>query len=373
MALPVADTASSASPPAPSEARPEAPGTHQPVDTSRRTESVVVVRDLVKSFRLPVPLRDYVRDPLGRARPIHEALRGVSLDVAPDECFGLLGPNGAGKTTLFKILSTLVRADGGSAHVAGFDVASAPSGVRRALTPVIADERSLNWRLSGVQNLELFASLYGVRSAREEALRLMETVGLDSSDGKMVGAYSSGMRQRLLIARALLSKPRVLLLDEPTRSLDPVGARSLRRFLREEVIGRQGCAVLLATHSPDEAFDLCDRLAILNRGQVVAQGTAAELERLASRELHRVVVAAESRGAARTLIESRMENVVEAEPTPDDDPEWVTFEGVLPGGAPAAAELCEALVQRNVRLAQLARVPLPLADMIELLVAKDVS
>ncbi|HSH46152.1 MAG TPA: ABC transporter ATP-binding protein, partial [Longimicrobiales bacterium] len=229
---------------------------------------VVRVRGLTKTFPVRRSWRDLIREPFTRPERI-TALRDIHFDVGPAEFFGLLGANGAGKTTLFKMLAAQLLPDEGTALVKGFDVVREAAEVRRILTPVVADERSLNWRLTARQNLELFASLYGLRgpAADERVTSLLETVELTDTGTKMVGAFSSGMKQRLLIARALLGNPRVLLLDEPTRSLDPVSARRFRRFLREELAARQGCTVLLATHSADEAFDLCDRVAILDRGR----------------------------------------------------------------------------------------------------------
>jgi ABC-2 type transport system ATP-binding protein len=147
----------------------------------------------------------------------------VSCDVQPGEFFGLLGPNGAGKTTLFKMLATLTSPDEGWATVHGVDVMKDPRAVRRMIAPVAADERGLHWRLSALENLRLFATLYALRGSELQARidEVLGVVGLRGAERRTVGTYSSGMRQRLLIARALLIRPRVLLLDEPTRSLDP--------------------------------------------------------------------------------------------------------------------------------------------------------
>ncbi|MEO7967052.1 MAG: ABC transporter ATP-binding protein, partial [Gemmatimonadaceae bacterium] len=173
------------------------------------------------------------------------SVQDVSFHVNRGEFFGLLGPNGAGKTTLLKMLATLITPDEGSAEVEGIDVEENPSATRRLVAPVIANERSLYWRLSARENLELFAHLWNVPreqlAARvDDVLRIVD---LTSTGSKMVGQFSSGMMQRLLIARALLAEPRVLLLDEPTRSLDPISAREFRRFLREELAVRRQCAV----------------------------------------------------------------------------------------------------------------------------------
>ena len=153
--------------------------------------------------------------------------------------------------------------------------------VRSVLAPVIADERSLYWRLTAYENLELFAKLQGMRGAAVHARvnDVLDVVGLGDTAEKIVAAFSSGMKQRLLIARALVAQPRVLLLDEPTRSLDPISARGFRAFLREEISGRQGCTVLLATHSADEVLELCTRVAVLDHGRLLATGTTTSLAR----------------------------------------------------------------------------------------------
>src|SRR5262245_8535234 len=222
---------------------------------------VVRVAGLTKAFTKRRGLREMLRSP--RARERATAVESVSCEIAPGEFFGLLGPNGAGKTTLFKMLATVLLPDAGTATIDGHDVVRDSAAVRRVLTPAVGDERSLQWRLSARENLELFAALLEVprREQRSRIDGLLAEVGLADTGAKLVGAFSSGMRQRLLIARALLARPKVLLLDEPTRSLDPISARAFRTFLRDEIAGRRNCAVLLATHNAEEAFDLCDRVA----------------------------------------------------------------------------------------------------------------
>lgn len=331
-------------------------------------EPIVRIAGLVKTFPLRRSWTDTLRRPLHREHV--QVLRGVTLDVRKGEFFGLLGPNGAGKTTLFKILATLVLPDAGSAEVAGRSVLTEPAAVRGMLTPVIADERSLYWRLSGLQNLELYAALYDVdRLERERtAGRLLEAVGLAHAGNRMVGTYSSGMKQRLLIARALLSRPAVLLLDEPTRSLDPVSARDFRRFLRDEIIGRQGCTVLLATHDAEEAFELCDRLAVLDRGSVIAHGSAAELAAVAGENRYRISVAADRSGdAQRIILAAGLDPFIER---PAVESGWRELEGAIPGGPQACADLTRRLVAEGVPVSELSRVALSLADLIERLVAR---
>jgi ABC-2 type transport system ATP-binding protein len=327
-------------------------------------QALIRIEGLVKSFPVPRSWAATLRHPLRGSRV--EVLRGVSLEVRRGEFFGLLGPNGAGKTTLFKILATLIQPEAGRAEVQGIDVLRDPGAVRRVLTPVIADERSLNWRLTGVENLRLFAALYGVpgRDREGAALRLLDTIGLAEAAHRMVGTYSSGMKQRLLIARALLSRPAVLLLDEPTRSLDPVSARDFRRFLREEIAGRQGCTVMLATHDADEALELCDRLAVLHRGRLVAQGTARELAGIAGEHRYRVAVRASDTALALQILARHGLTTFAPLPVADEEG-WVSLAGELPGGMHATAEVMRQLGAGGVSVGEFARIPLPLADLIE--------
>ena len=327
-------------------------------------QALVRVEGLSKRFPVRRSWAATLRHPLQGDRV--EVLRGVSLQVRRGEFFGLLGPNGAGKTTLFKILATLVQPEAGAVEIAGIDALRDPRAVRRVLTPVIADERSLNWRLTGAENLRLFAALYGVpgRDRAGATGRLLDTIGLAGAADRMVGTYSSGMKQRLLIARALLSRPSVLLLDEPTRSLDPVGARDFRRFLREEIAGRQGCTVLLATHDADEALELCDRLAVLHRGRLVAQGTARELAGVAGGHRYRIAVPRGQEGLALEIL-ARHDLTTFAALGVGEQPGWVSLSGELPGGLPASAEVMRDLVAGGVSVGELAQVPLPLADLIE--------
>ena len=327
---------------------------------------MVKIDGLVKTFATRRPWAALLRHPFRQERI--EVLRGVSMEIRAGEFFGLLGPNGAGKTTLFKILATLILPDAGSVEVGGMDAANDPQGVRRILTPVISDERSLYWRLTGLQNLKLYAAMYGVasQSRARVAEELLDSVGLSDAADRMVGTYSSGMKQRALIARALLSRPSVLLLDEPTRSLDPVSARDFRRFLREEVVGRQGCTVLLATHDADEALELCDRLAVLDHGRLVAQGTARELAAIAGENRYRLVVAPNHVTSALAVVRQAGHTNFTCCGVSDEG--WAVLEGEMPGGAASCAALMRALAGDGVAVAQLAQIPLPLAELLERLV-----
>ena len=207
-----------------------------------------------------------------------EAVRGISFEVERGELFGLLGPNGAGKTTTIKMLITLLLPSGGSARVLGHDVVQDPREVRRRIGYVFGGDKGLYERLSALDNLRYFAELYAVppREQRARIGELLELVGLTGREDERVEGYSRGMRQRLHIARGLLHRPEVLFLDEPSIGIDPVGARELRDTVAALV--RHGTTVLLTTHYMFEADALCDRIAVIAGGSLVAEGTPAELK-----------------------------------------------------------------------------------------------
>jgi ABC-2 type transport system ATP-binding protein len=208
-----------------------------------------------------------------------EAVRGVSFAIEQGELFGLLGPNGAGKTTTIKMLITLLIPTKGTARVLGYDVVKDAHEVRKRIGYVFGGERGVYERLSGYDNLRYFAELYGVppREIRPRIDALLELVGLKGREQERAEGYSRGMKQRLHIARGLLHDPPVVFLDEPTIGLDPVGARELRATIAS--LADAGKTILLTTHYMFEADALCDRIAVINRGQIVAQGTPADLKR----------------------------------------------------------------------------------------------
>ncbi len=330
-------------------------------------EPIVRLDGLTKRF----PVRRGWRETLRRPGSTEwaEVVHDVSFEITAGECFGLLGPNGAGKTTLFKMLATLVLPDEGTATVAGFDLVHQAAEVRRLLTPVIADERSLYWRISARENLRLFAALHGLHgtAAASRIEELLAIVQLADTP-KMVGMYSSGMKQRLLIARALIARPRILLLDEPTRSLDPVSARGLRTFLRDEIAGRQGCTIFLATHSTEEALELCDRVAVLDRGRVRATGPAARLAADLGEGRHRFWLRGDTRQALAALVAQGLARNI-ADPSIDSDG-WVSVEMDIDGGMGASAAVVAVLTRSRVAVGRVEPVRLGLADLIERIVAR---
>lgn len=240
---------------------------------------------LEKTFVKKRSIRELVSHPFRRDEPVH-ALRGVDLRVAEGEIFALLGPNGAGKTTLLKIFSCLVLPDAGRAVVRG-DSTTAEHRVKRNIGLVHSDERSFYWRLSARENLRFFATLYDVppREADSRIDGLLDQVDLLDSADRPFSDFSSGMKQRTAIARALLHDPPILLMDEPTRSLDPAAALELRRFVVDELNRRHGRTILLASHNLREVETMADRVAILVRGRVRQVGTVEEVRHWGVHEL----------------------------------------------------------------------------------------
>jgi ABC-2 type transport system ATP-binding protein len=195
------------------------------------------------------------------------ALDDVSFDLAPGEVAALLGANGAGKTTLLRILGTTVICDSGDAIVSGHSVTKEPGAVRGSIGFLLPEERSWYWRLTGRHNLEFFAALYRLprKEGRRRADRLLEEVGLLDAADRSFGGYSSGMRLRLSLARALLPEPPVMLLDEPTRSLDPVATKHFRDLMLQ-IAAQRDTAILIATHDLHEAASVASRILILTKG-----------------------------------------------------------------------------------------------------------
>ena len=293
----------------------------------------------------------------------------VSLAIHAGEVFGVLGPNGAGKTTLFKMLSTMIVPDEGSATVDGYDVVQEAAAVRSVLAAVSADERSLNWRLTARENLELFAALHKLpRAHRAQRVDfLLPAVGLAGTGAKLVGSFSSGMRQRLLIARALLGEPRILLLDEPTRSLDPISAHDFRDFLRRELIERAQCTIVLATHNAEEAFRFCDRVAVLHHGRVLATGPTSELAAKFGEERYRLLT---SHPDHTRFSELETRGVIRARRTiARDADDWSTVECVIAGGTISTAKVIQDLVAEGVPVARFERAEPSLAELIARIIA----
>lgn len=212
--------------------------------------------------------REYLLHPF-RPRSRADALHDIELRVDPGTRLALVGPNGAGKTSLLKMIGGLLYPTTGGVRIAGIDTVDDNAEVRRRVGLVVNEERSFYWRLTGAQNLEFFGVLENLhgKPLRRRIVELLEMVGLAAAGDRRVSDYSSGMKQRLAIARGLLSDPRVLLLDEPTRSLDILGSVEIRQLIAEQLSGHDRTLVV-ATNRIEDVLDLCDRLVIIRRGRI---------------------------------------------------------------------------------------------------------
>jgi ABC-2 type transport system ATP-binding protein len=211
-------------------------------------------------------------------KQLFTAVDGVSLQIERGEIFGLLGPNGAGKSTTIRMLCTLLEPTSGMARVSGFDIVKQANEVRRNLGTVLAGERSIYWKLSGRENLEYFAALYHIPPAiaKKRVEELIERMELKERANELVEKYSTGMRQRIAISKALLARPPILLLDEPTLGLDPQAARNLRELIVD--LQKEDHTILLTTHYMEEADLLSDRIGIIDTGKIIALDTPAGLK-----------------------------------------------------------------------------------------------
>ncbi len=268
-----------------------------------------------------------------------EAVRDVSFEIGEGELFGLLGPNGAGKTTTIKMLITLLIPTSGSARVLGHDVVKDARWVRERIGYVFGGDRGLYERLSALDNLRYFAELYAVEPRNQKARiqELLELVGLDGREKERVEGFSRGMRQRLHIARGLLHDPPVVFLDEPTIGVDPVGARELRATIAS--LTQSGKTVLLTTHYMFEADALCDRIAVIARGEIVGAGTPRELK---AQVAEGTVVEIEVYGVPDGAVEKlRAVDGVRTVAVEDRDQAQILVVGTAPG-----TELTHALLSR---------------------------
>ena len=202
-----------------------------------------------------------------------EAVRGIGFEVQPGEILGFLGPNGAGKSTTIKMLTGQLTPKAGVARILGVDV-TADDPVVQAQIGVCFVEKNLYLQMTAIENLEFFASLFGIHDL--DAMEILRRVGLADRARDRVGTFSKGMRQRMMISRAFVNRPKVLFLDEPTDGLDPVTSAAIRATIREEA--ERGAAVLLTTHDMFEADELSDRVAFINEGEIVALDTAENLK-----------------------------------------------------------------------------------------------
>ena len=240
--------------------------------------AVISVRDVTMRFPIAKRYREIALHPF-RPRRVRTALSGASLEVAPGDRIAVLGPNGAGKTTLLKLIGGLLLPTEGEISVGGFNTVRHNTAARRSAGFMFNEERSFFWRLSAVQNLEFFGALDDLRGAdlRNRIRDLIHLVGLEAAGDKPVGEFSSGMKQRLALARGLIAEPHVLILDEPTRALDPLACEEMVELIMSRVYRDSGKTLLIATHRLEEALKLCNKVLVINSGRIAAFDCIADL------------------------------------------------------------------------------------------------
>jgi ABC-2 type transport system ATP-binding protein len=281
-------------------------------EAAARADAPVVLSVNRLSKTYPVPLARLKRFFRRRIKPPVEALRDVSFQIRAGEIFGLIGRNGAGKTTLLKTVATLVQPTSGTVTVNGFDSVRDDAKVRAQLGLASAEERSFYWRLTVQQNLVFFARLYGLteKDTRRRVNELIEQFEMEELRKRRFGELSTGNKQRMAVARALLSEPPILLLDEPTRSLDPLAASKMRAFVAGLRHRNPPATVFLTSHNLAEIEELCERVAVISRGRIRALDTPRNLRSLLT-STHRVKLTLRGveRGRAALLFSDEFEDV----------------------------------------------------------------
>ena len=278
-------------------------------------------------------------------KQVTKAVDGVDLQIPEGSVFGLLGPNGAGKTTVVRMLATLLRPDGGTARVLGHDVEKEADAVRSAVG-LTGQYASVDEDLTGTENLLMLARLYGFRAsaARRRIEGLLDAFSLSDAGGRQVKTYSGGMRRRIDLAASLVLAPRVLFLDEPTTGLDPRSRNQVWDIVR--VLVEDGATVLLTTQYLDEADQLADRIAVIDHGQVIAEGTSSELKRSVGQGAVDLRLADSAQRATAAAI---VERLLGTAPVLGSDPYSLSAR-VPDDGAGAVAQLLPALQEAGVQV-----------------------
>jgi ABC-2 type transport system ATP-binding protein len=240
---------------------------------------IISVRNVTMRFPIPKRYRELVLHPL-RPRRVSTALTSINIDVEKGDRIAVLGPNGAGKTTLLKLIGGLLLPTEGDIVVNGFDTLHHNNAARRSVGFVLNEERSFFWRLNAIENLEFFGALDNLWGAHLHARidELIRLVGLESAAEKPISDYSSGMKQRLALARGLIAEPEVLILDEPTRALDPVACEVLIDLILERVYRNAQKTLLIATHRLEEAMKLCNKVMVIDHGRICAFDRLEDLD-----------------------------------------------------------------------------------------------
>ncbi len=250
------------------------------VELGSLSPTVISVRDVSMRFPIPKRYREWAFHTF-RPRRVVTALQHASAEIQAGDRIAVMGPNGAGKTTLLKLISGLLFPTEGEVRVRGLSTLQHNAAARKSVGFVFNEERSFYWRLTGVQNLEFFGALDNLRGAQlQRRIReLIHLVGLEGAGDQMVSGYSSGMKQRLALARVLIADPGVLILDEPTRALDPVACDEMVDLILTDIHRGSPKTLLIATHRPEEAVTLCTKLMVISGGLVRGGVNIAQLRR----------------------------------------------------------------------------------------------
>jgi ABC-2 type transport system ATP-binding protein len=232
--------------------------------------NMIEVKDITMDFPIPRKLTDYLQNPFNK-RKSFRALHQLNININSGDRVGFLGVNGAGKTTFLKLIGGLLYPTTGSVFVNGHETIRDNLQARKAVGFVLNEERSFYWRLSGRQNLEFFGALDNLHGEmlKRRIDELLGLVGLNDAQHRLVATYSSGMKQRLAIARGLICDPQILILDEPTRTLDPSAVRDVKDLIVRKIHEMQSRTLLIATHRFDEAEELCNKICIMRNGQIL--------------------------------------------------------------------------------------------------------
>jgi ABC-2 type transport system ATP-binding protein len=241
---------------------------------------IISVDDVTMSFPIVKRYREMLSHPL-QPRRMHTALSNVTIEIQEGDRIAVMGPNGAGKTTLLKLIGGLIVPTKGDIVVNGFSTIHHSAAARKSVGFVLNEERSFFWRLTGTQNLEFFGALDNLGGAdlRNRIQELISLVGLEEAAERVVEGYSSGMKQRLALARGLITEPRVLILDEPTRALDPIAADEMIDLILSRIYSDSRKTLLIATHRMDEALKLCNKVLVIDKGHIQAFDSISDLKR----------------------------------------------------------------------------------------------
>lgn len=279
------------------------------------------------------------------------ALNGVTLDIKSGEIFGLLGPNGAGKTTITKIISTLVLPDTGTIEVNGHDVRTNPTPVRSSIGLVTGGERSLYWKMTPIENLVFFGRLYHLtkKEAEKRALELIGRFKLKDKKDELVQNLSTGQKMKVAFCRALMHDPPILLVDEAERGLDPRASKEFRKFLKEELQEKQGKTILLCTHDMRILDELCDRIALINKGSIIALDTPERLK-LGMKQKH--ILNLQTRQAVPKTLFKDLPNIGTITSKKDD--EFYFTDIVIENGSDIASDVLQYIYNANIKVDEFA-------------------